>query len=142
MLERSEASNRVVMLLTDGNDTGSTVAPLQAARIAAARGITIHVVGVGDPTAAGEDPLNEDVLRTIAARTEGLYFKAEDRPQLEAVYRELDAREAIEFESTTFVPRRTVFHWPLGIAVLLMLGLVVLQITPARVRGALGAGDA
>lgn len=118
IFKNSEASNRVLMILTDGNDTGSLVPPLQAAEIAATEGITVYVVGVGDPAAAGEERLNEEVLRAIAERTGGRYFFAGDEGELETIYAELDRLEAIEFESTTYVPRRELFYVPLAVALL------------------------
>lgn len=125
VFSNSQASNRVLVLLTDGNDTGSLVAPLQAAEIAGQAGITVYVVGVGDPTAAGEQRLNEEVLEGIAARTGGRYFFAEDEAALEDIYAELDRLEQIEFESKTIVPRRSLFPVPLGVAVMALLVFAV-----------------
>ncbi len=121
VFSNSEASNRVLILLTDGNDTGSLVAPLQAAEMAATQGLTIHVIGVGDPTAAGESGLNEEVLEGIARRTGGRYFFAGDVAELGSIYAELDRLEPIEFESKTFVPKRSLFHIPLGVAVFMLV---------------------
>jgi len=49
LFERSEVEHRVMIALTDGNDTGSKVPPPQAAKIAKDNDIVIHVIGVGDP---------------------------------------------------------------------------------------------
>ena len=49
LFEESPAKQKVVVLLTDGNDTGSRVPPTKAAEIAKSDGITIHTVGIGDP---------------------------------------------------------------------------------------------
>ena len=53
LFERSEVEDRVMIALTDGNDTGSKVPPAEAAKIARDNEIQIHVVGVGDPTVHG-----------------------------------------------------------------------------------------
>ncbi len=129
LLSRSEASNRVVVLLTDGNDTGSAVPPVQSARIAARRGVTLHIVGVGDPREAGEASLNEAVLEEMASVTGGQYFHAADREELASIYDELDRLEAVTYESRTYTPKRGVFHYPLGVAVFvsaLFFGLLAL----------------
>lgn len=118
--ERSQASNRVLVLLTDGNDTGSEVPPLTAANIAADRKVTIHVIGVGDPRLAGEERLNEQVLSEIARRTKGRYFHANNSAELSRIYAELDKLEVIEFESSTYTPKRSVFQYPLGVAALVL----------------------
>ncbi len=63
LFERSEVPERMMIVLTDGNDTGSQVPPVRAAEIARDRDVVIHTIGVGDPTRAGEDEaLDEAVL--------------------------------------------------------------------------------
>ncbi len=119
--EESTSSNRVLILLTDGNDTGSKMPPLQAARIAADRGITTHAIAMGDPAAAGEAKLDIDALKGIAEESKGRFFQANDREELEGIYRTLDEIEAGEFEMLSYRPRRALFHWPLGAAVVLIL---------------------
>lgn len=121
VFERSEAKDRILLLLTDGNDTGSLVPPRKAASIAAQRGVTVYVVGVGDPTAVGEQRLDEAVLKDIAATTGGQYFFAADAEGLRAIYDELDQLEPVQFASQTWQPERTLFQWPLGAATVLML---------------------
>jgi Ca-activated chloride channel family protein len=123
LFEESEVEDRVVIALTDGNDTGSRVPPAEAARIAEDRGISIHVIGVGDPAAVGEEQLDEEALRTVAATTGGRYFHAADRDALQEIYAELDRIGTREVETATYRPRRDLFHWPL--AVFLVLSLLV-----------------
>ena len=55
VFDRSTVPERVLIALTDGNDTASKVPPAKAAEIAKDKGIVIHTVSVGDPKAAGED---------------------------------------------------------------------------------------
>jgi Ca-activated chloride channel family protein len=50
----ADLRDRVLIVLTDGNDTGSQVPPTKAAEIARDKQIAIDTVAVGDPTAAGE----------------------------------------------------------------------------------------
>lgn len=112
--EASEAEQRLAILLTDGNDTESKVPPPKAAELAASAGITLHAIGVGDPTAAGEAPLDEEALRVIAETTGGRFFRAEDRSALGEVYREIDALEPLDFETLSYRPTFELHHWPLG----------------------------
>jgi len=121
MFERSEATDRVMITLTDGNDTGSRIPPAEAAKIAADNDIVIHVVGVGDPTAAGEEKLDEEALRTVASATGGTYYFASDRENLEGIYAELDKRGEREVETQSYRPRLDLFHWPLGLFIVLSL---------------------
>jgi Ca-activated chloride channel family protein len=122
LFEQSEVEERVMIALTDGNDTGSKVPPAEAAKIAHDNGITIHVIGVGDPTAVGEEKLDEAALKNVAAVTGGRYFHAADRDQLQEIYTELDRIDTREVETATYRPRIDLFHWPL--AAFLVLGLL------------------
>jgi len=105
LFERSEVKFRVMIALTDGNDTGSKVPPAQAAKIAKDNDIVIHVVGVGDPRATGEEKLDEEALTDVASTTGGRYFHAADRDQLEEIYTELD-RFGLLFHAGLLIKRR------------------------------------
>lgn len=109
--DASEADQRVLILLTDGNDTGSRVPPPKAADIAAQNDITIYTIGVGDPASAGEAPLDEQSLRQIAETTGGQFFRANDLEELDEVYRQLDELEPLEFESYSYRPRFELYQW-------------------------------
>jgi Ca-activated chloride channel family protein len=136
VFERSDLEEQVLILLTDGNDTGSQVPPEQAARIARDQGITIHTVAVGDPQAAGEEKLDEETLQAIAATTSGGYFQADDRQQLQDIYRRLDELETREIETVSHRPKWDLFHWPLGVLVVLTLtyhaAMAFATVMPAR----------
>src|SRR5215469_7698145 len=58
----STAKEKLLILLTDGNDTASRVPPQHAADIARQNDLAIYTIGVGDPTAAGEDRVDLPVL--------------------------------------------------------------------------------
>lgn len=120
VLERSSAKSRVVIVLTDGNDTGSNVPPVQAARISAARGVTLHIIGVGDPRAAGEEALNSAVLTRMATLTGGQFFRANDAAGMEQAYRALDALEPIAQRTTAYQPKKAVLYEPLAVVVSLL----------------------
>lgn len=117
----SEARDRVLILLTDGNDTGSKVPPRRAAEIASQGGIVIHTVAVGDPQTTGEGEIDLKTLEAIAGTTGGSAFRADDREQLEEIYAQIDALTPEEIETTTFRPKTPLFQWPLGGAVVLIL---------------------
>ena len=120
--ETGESDNKVAILLTDGNDTGSQVPPAEAARIAARKEITLYTVAIGDPTAVGEQKLDEDVLKEIAEITGGRFFLANDREGLESIYQELDALEPQEFNSQSYQPKQELFRWPIIVLFLLATG--------------------
>ena len=118
--EQSTARDRVLILLTDGNDTGSKVPPHKAAEIAAQNDLTIYPVAVGDPSSVGEGEMDLETLGDMARATGGRLFNAGNREELESVYREIDALTPEEIETTSYRPTRPLFFWPLGAAVVLV----------------------
>ena len=136
LFETSEVEDRVMIALTDGNDTGSKVPPAEAAKIARDNEIQIHVVGVGDPTSTGEEVLDEEALQAVADTTGGRYFFAQDREQLAEIYDELDRIDTREVEAETYRPRLDLFHWPLAAFLVLSLlfntGLLIRQVRANR----------
>lgn len=134
--EESQSRNRVLIVLTDGNDTGSKMPPEKAAQIASQNDVTIHTVAIGDPQTAGENPLDEEVLKAIADTTGGGYFHAADRRELEAIYRRLDELEPGEVESLSYRPRRPLYAWPAGVAVLVTALWHLVAAWPRRRRKA------
>ncbi|MBL1292498.1 MAG: VWA domain-containing protein [Thiotrichales bacterium] len=136
MIERP-AKSRVVVLLTDGENNAGKVEPLEAARLAAEQGITLYTIGIG----AGEQvvrsffgssivnpsrDLDEDTLQEIASLTGGKYYRAKNVEELERIYVELDKIEPVAQDAEIFRPRAPLFYWPMALALLLSVVLVVL----------------
>ena len=128
IFEQSDAPEKTIIALTDGNDTKSQVPPVEAARIAKERNIRIHTVAIGDPTTLGEEKLDEDTLREVAETATGSYFFAADHEQLTGIYQELDRIETRKVNAISHRPRRDLFYWPLLAAVLLSVFEKVLWI--------------
>lgn len=125
--EQSHVEDRVLIALTDGNDTASQVPPQKAAQIAKDKGIVIHTIAVGDPRAAGEEALDEVTLEKVAESTGGVYAHAADRNQLAEIYRNLDKLETRKVQSISHRPRRDVYWWPLALALAIsMLQIIVI----------------
>lgn len=124
----SDMDKKVAIILTDGNDTGSRMPVARAAEIAADEGITIYTIAMGDPTTVGEEALDTDVLKEISALTNGRFFLALNRSELEAIYAELDRLEPAEVETISYRPKRALFHYPLiaALAVWVVFALVML----------------
>lgn len=125
---KSKVKDRVLILLTDGNDTGSRMPPLKAAEIAKQQGIVIHTVGIGDPSAKGEDKVDYGTLEKMAAATGGRFFRGDDEKQLEQVYATLDQITPQNFKTLTYRPKRPLFMIPLGAAVLILLGFYLVMV--------------
>ena len=141
LFEKSEVSERVLIVLTDGNDTGSLVPPERAAEIARDNGVTIHAVAMGDPGAAGESALDEATLQAVANTTGGGYFRAGDRQELESIYRRLDELNPRQVETLSYRPKIDLFFWPLAVARLsAMLFTGILELGNYSGRSSVAAG--
>lgn len=100
-------ASAAIVLLTDGQRTTGPDS-LEAAKMAADRGVRVFTVGVGTP--AGEvigfegwsfrARLDEDTLKAIADRTRGEYFHAGTAMDLQKVYQSLSARLVFEKQRT------------------------------------------
>lgn len=139
LFERSAVDERVLIVLTDGNDTGSLVPPVRAAEIARDHGVRIFTIAMGDPQAAGEQALDEETLRAVAATTGGDYYRADNRGELEEIYAELDRLAPKQVERQSYRPEHDLYHWPLAFAIVLSLlyfGLVEMFSLLRRARRA------
>ncbi|PKH06119.1 VWA domain-containing protein [Moritella sp. Urea-trap-13] len=132
VFENAQSKNRVLIVLTDGNDTASKVPPIDAAKVAAAYDIKIYTIAVGDPLAVGEELVDLKVLNEIASVTGGQSFTALNRQELQQVYQEIDNLEPELFESRSFRPRTSAHHYPIVLFVLCYVG--ALLIVALRVR--------
>lgn len=121
MFKNSDMEEKVLILLTDGNDTGSQVPPEKAADIAKDNGITMFTIAVGDPAAAGEEKLDEATLKSMAEKTGGEYFWAGNREDLARIYDRLDELAALKSETISYRPKQDLFFWPLGAMFILSL---------------------
>src|SRR5262249_46200603 len=132
--DSSKAQQKLVILLTDGNDTASRVPPEHAADIARQKGVVIYTIGFGDPNATGDDRVDLGTLRQVASVTSGQFFRAEDGTQLEAIYTDIDRLAPVKLETLTWRPRNPLYQWPLGTAVVLGLALWCLLLTGSIFR--------
>ena len=120
MFENSRAPEKILVVLTDGNDTASRMPPDRAADIAKQHAIKVHTVAIGDPGATGEDKVDVATLQKIAAVTGGRYFFGQDQNQLEQIYTTLDRITPSTQKTLTWRPVRELFYYPLGAALALL----------------------
>jgi len=121
LFKDSDSKNRVLIVLTDGNDTGSTVPPVDAAKVAATYDIRIYTIAIGDPTTVGEEALDMETIERVSAVTGGQDFEVMDREEMRAAYRAIAELEPELYESISFRPRQSL-HWvPVAVAVCLYL---------------------
>ena len=100
-------TSAAIILLTDGRTTTGQD-PMEAARMAADRGVRVFTVGIG--TAEGETigfegwsmrvRLDEEALKNIANMTRGEYFYAGTAADLKKIYESLNSRLVMEKKQT------------------------------------------
>jgi Ca-activated chloride channel family protein len=100
-------NSAAVIMLTDGQRTTGPD-PLDAAKMAAERGIRVYTVGIG--TTAGETigfegwsmrvRLDEETLKNVSVLTHGEYFYAGSAEDLKKVYESLSSRMVVERKET------------------------------------------
>lgn len=132
--------DQAILLITDGDDQKS--APLEAADVAAERGVTIFSVGLGDATQGARIPakdrsgqfleyegeqvwskLDGSLLEQISTKTNGVYIPAGTKNyDLREIYNSyLANRGGDSSETQTRIRRGEQYQWFLGIALLLLL---------------------
>ena len=135
LLDDSTLPQKTMIVLTDGNDTASAMPPVEAARVARDRDITIHAVAIGDPTTVGENRIDEEALRNVAQTTKsGDFFRAMNRDELAGIYQRLDEIETREVNTVSHRPRRDLYYWPLAVSLLLSLAAHAWPIIFDRVK--------
>lgn len=120
MFDQDTIKTKVMLVLTDGVDSGTEILPLDAADLAKKDSIHIYTLGIGNPDNAGSD-LDEETLKEISEMTDARYFRAIDTEQLSEIYDELDKLEPIEYEEESFTPVTLLYYYPLTLAVVLTL---------------------
>jgi Ca-activated chloride channel homolog len=100
-------SSAAIIMLTDGQRT-TGVDPMEAAKMAADRGVRVYTVGVG--TVDGETigfegwsmrvRLDEETLKAVANRTAAEYFYAGTAQDLKKVYETLSSKLTVEKKET------------------------------------------
>lgn len=124
--------SRVLVLLTDGTQNAGVMQPLQAAQLAKKLGIKIYTIGVGsqgrDVFGRQRSDLDEGTLTAIAEATGGQYFRATDAQTLDNIYREINQLVPAAGDPIHLRPQTALFHYPAGLA-LVLLTLLALLIT-------------
>lgn len=140
-LRQSRARSRVIILLTDGDNNVGQIDPMTAGELAAGYGIRVYTIAIGregrvrmpirQQGAFGnvittyqwfENALNPELLRKIAERTHGKFYRVTDADTLEKVFQEIDRFEKSEVKQNEKVRYEERFQQPLGYA-LILLGL-------------------
>lgn len=133
-IKDSEAISKVIILLTDGVNNRGDIAPSTAADIAKTYGIRVYTIGVGTRGTAPypvqtpfgvqyqnmQVEIDEAILKEIASKTGGNYFRATDNDKLVQVYAEIDKLEKSKIDVRQFTRKEEKFMLPAIIAFLML----------------------
>lgn len=122
MFQDSNVTDRMLIVMSDGDDTGSKVPPLTAAKLAKANGVSIFPIAIGDPKNAGEHPIDTETLKEIAKTTGGKFYYAWNTDELSDIYTQIDKLKPKEVKEITHRPKFDLFSYPLMAIIILMLG--------------------
>ncbi|MCC4860503.1 vWA domain-containing protein [Vibrio splendidus] len=136
VFEQEQSRQRVMILLTDGDDTSSKMPPVKAAEIAAKYGVKIYTIAIGDPSTKGRYKMDLPTLEKVSAATGGQMFHAMDRKQLDQAYATIDQLEQQEFELLSHRPKHSLHHYAFGVCLVsnLLAALIVFGANLRRQR--------
>ncbi len=137
-LKDSKAESKIIILLTDGVNNAGFIDPSTASELAIEYGIKVYTIGLGtngtalSPYAIAPDgqfqyrrmqvEIDEILLKSIAEKTGGQYFRATDNEKLEAIYKEIDQLEKTEIEEFKYY-RYDELYRPLVLMALVLFSL-------------------
>ncbi|MBF7091065.1 VWA domain-containing protein [Flavobacterium sp. ALJ2] len=117
-LKDSKAKSKVIILMTDGVNNAGFIEPDTAADIAKQYGIKVYTIGIGTngmaefPYAIAPNgqflfrmmkvEIDEQMMKTIANKTGGKYFRATSNEKLASIYNEINKLETTEIEELKF----------------------------------------
>lgn len=135
-LKQSEATSKIVILLTDGEPSQNDEAPETVIAIAKQLRIKVYTIGIGSEEAgymfhplygqiAARPSINKALLHTIATETGGMFFNARNAQEMRTVYTTIDALEKTEYKTDIYNNYYDVFM-PLLWIVLLLIGCEII----------------
>lgn len=126
-----KGNNKVIVLLTDGENNDGSLSLPQAIKLAEEEGIKTYTIGVGTKGAffnmfLGAAPgVDERGLKALAAATQGQYFRAESTSALQQIYNRIDALEATSQEDRFVRETKELYYIPLLAAILVSMALAI-----------------
>lgn len=131
--DEKQKSNKVIILLTDGENNDGSLSMAQAIDLAEKEGIKIYTIGVGGDISfmsslfnLRSNELDEKSLKALAEKTKGNYFRAKDLNSLTEIYKRIDELEPQNDESSVVQEIKELFYIPLLIALSCLVFLLFL----------------
>ena len=119
MLKESKAKSKVLILLTDGEDTASQIPIKIVQDMAKKYEVKIYTIGIGR--------FNGFILDSLADSSGGKSFSASSKDDLAEIYKTIDELEKTEIDQNKIVQKKYYFFYPLFIAIMSLIGFVFLR---------------
>ena len=138
-MRESESQSKVLILLSDGDNTAGNIDPITAAELASAYNIRLYTIAVGKEgrvpfgtdffgrTRFVENTIDETTLREIARIGEGKFYRATDNDALERVFQEINELEKAEIKTTRFKDTTDFYTVYLKWAIVMLLVWLLLK---------------
>lgn len=118
-LQNSKAKSKIIILLTDGEHNSGRISPKDATALAKEQGVKIYTIGVGK-----EGEFDKALLQKIASESEGKFFAAYNKEELEKAYDEINTMEQSKIKSREYQIKEYYYQWPLTAAMTLLMLLL------------------
>ncbi len=128
--------NKIIILLTDGENNDGSLSLAQATKLAKEEGIKTYTIGVGSPNqffgsfiriplGASQQGLDEAGLKELAEATKATYFKAENTQALLQIYNMIDQLEPSSKDERYIRQTTELYYIPLLAAIALSFALAM-----------------
>jgi len=146
-LRKLKSKSKIIILLTDGAENAGKVNAKTASELARSVGVKVYTIGVGSkgpvPFPARDVfgrkvyelvqiDLDEGLLRIVAERTGGTYYRATDAGRLKDIYAVIDRLEKTKIETNLYTQYRELFSPYVFCVVILVLAEILLGQTWLR----------
>lgn len=130
--DETQTENKVIVLLTDGENNDGSISFPQAIKLAAEEKVKFYTIGVVSDTESffgglfslpKNSDLDEASLKQLAAVTKGNYYRAKDVGSLFQIYDDINRLEAQDKEGSFVQETKDLFYYPAALAALLFLML-------------------
>lgn len=140
-MRESDAASKVVILLSDGENTAGNIDPITAAELADAYGIKIYTIAVGKEGRVPfgkdffgqpkyiENSLDETTLRKIAEIGNGKFYRVSNNQALEQVFSLIDKYEKAEIKENRYKDTNDFYQMYLKWAIAFFLIWLLLKST-------------
>ena len=135
-LRDDPATDKAIVLLSDGTNNAGSVEPEDAAELASSLGIVVHTIGLGSDASTNAEQqfqsaaadLDEAALQSISAAAGGSFFRAQTTEELQRIYQQIDTLESAEVSAPPLIVKKDFRNLFIMVALTCILLLVLYRL--------------